>query len=426
MAKTPVKFLLVDDLEENLLALEGLLRRDEVDLLKARSGPEALELLLVHDVALVLLDVQMPVMDGFEVAELMRGTERTRRVPIIFITAGAMDIQRRFRGYEAGAVDFLFKPIEPHILKSKAEVFFELFRQRQEVARQRDELRIVAEENARLLSESRRNEEEVRQIRDELARANTELERRVQERTARLRETIGDLEHFSYTITHDMRAPLRSMEAFGKILMEENAPQLDPAGKDFLRRIVDSARRMDQLITDSLSYSKIVRGEMELSPVDVGALLRGMIESYPEFQPPKAEIELAGDIPLVLGNQAALTQCFSNLLGNAVKFVAPDKLPKIRVWPEVRQKTGPEQSIASETGLVRIYVEDNGIGIPPEFREKIFAMFQKLSKNYQGTGIGLALVKKVVERMKGRVGVESAPDQGSRFWVELRRALVDV
>ena len=118
MEHAPVKFLLVDDVEENLLALEGLLRRDGLELLKARSGPEALELLLVHDVALALLDVQMPVMDGFELAELMRGTERTRRIPIIFVTAGGIDSQRLFRGYETGAVDFLFKPIEPHILLS--------------------------------------------------------------------------------------------------------------------------------------------------------------------------------------------------------------------------------------------------------------------------------------------------------------------
>src|ERR1700759_3473248 len=136
----PVHFLLVDDLEENLLSLEALLRRDGLTLLKARSGDEALELLLRHDVALALIDVQMPGLDGFELAELMRGNERPRRVPIIFVTAGSADRQRRFRGYEAGAVDFIYKPIEPDILRSKTEVFFELYRQRQQIATQRDEL----------------------------------------------------------------------------------------------------------------------------------------------------------------------------------------------------------------------------------------------------------------------------------------------
>src|SRR3984893_14031906 len=141
----PVYFLLVDDLEENLLSLEGLLRRDGLVLLKAHSGPEALELLLEYDVALAILDVQRPEMDGYEVAELMRGTERTRRAPIIFLTAGAADRQRRFRGYEAGAVDFLNKPIEPDILRSKASVFFELYQQRYQIAAQRDQLRAYAE-----------------------------------------------------------------------------------------------------------------------------------------------------------------------------------------------------------------------------------------------------------------------------------------
>src|SRR6201991_3742957 len=142
---SPVYFLLVDDLEENLLSLEALLRRDGLVLLKARSGDEALELLLDHDVALALVDVQMPGLNGFELAELMRGNERTRRIPIIFLTAGNADGQRRFRGYEAGAVDFIQKPIESDILRSKADVFFELFRQRQQIAEQRDELEVHAE-----------------------------------------------------------------------------------------------------------------------------------------------------------------------------------------------------------------------------------------------------------------------------------------
>lgn len=140
-----VHFLLVDDLEENLLSLGALLRRDGLVLLKARSGDEALELLLLHDVALALVDVQMPGLNGFELAELMRGNERTRRVPIIFVTAGSADSQRRFRGYEAGAVDFIQKPIEPDILRSKAEVFFDLYRQRQQIAQQRDTLEANAE-----------------------------------------------------------------------------------------------------------------------------------------------------------------------------------------------------------------------------------------------------------------------------------------
>jgi PAS domain S-box-containing protein len=243
----------------------------------------------------------------------------------------------------------------------------------------------------------------------ERKRLQGELEQLVTERTARLRETIADLEHFSYTITHDMRAPLRAMQTFGQILQSEYADRLDDSGRDYLERIIHSSQRMDLLITDALSYAKIVKQEMDLEPVDIETLLRGMISSYPEFQMPNAMVVLEDGIPCVLGNKAGLTQCFSNLLGNAVKVVAPGVRPRVRVWGEA----------AGE--FVRIWVEDNGIGISTEGQKKIFTMFQRLSKKHEGTGIGLALVQKVVERMGGKVGVESETGKGSRFWIDVKK-----
>lgn len=243
-----------------------------------------------------------------------------------------------------------------------------------------------------------------------LRRQQDELEERVAERTARLKETVAELEHFSYTITHDMRAPLRAMQAFAQLLEMDYQNCLDDAGRDYLRRIIHSSQRMDHLITDSLNYAKVVRQHLELEPVDIGPLVEGMIESYQEFQPPGADVRVDKSIPQVLGNKAGLTQCFSNLLSNAVKFVAPGTLPTIRVRGEL------------QGGWVRIWVEDNGIGISPRDQARIFAMFQRLSKDHEGTGIGLALVQKVVERMRGRVGVESEPGMGSRFWIELQSA----
>jgi len=248
-------------------------------------------------------------------------------------------------------------------------------------------------------------------------RSRQELERLVDERTARLRETIGELEHFSYTITHDMRAPLRAMEAFGNILRTEYADRMDDTGKDFTRRIVESAQRMDRLITDALSYSKVVQTEMELEPVNAGLLLRGMLESYPEFQWPRVDIALSGNIPPVMANTAGLTQCFSNLLNNAIKFVERGKVPQVRIRAETREAS-PDGG-GHHRRMVRIWFEDNGIGIPEDQLQRIFVMFQRVSKDYEGTGIGLALVRKMVERMKGAVGVESVESNGSRFWLEL-------
>jgi signal transduction histidine kinase len=196
------------------------------------------------------------------------------------------------------------------------------------------------------------------------------------------------------------------------MLLEECSECLSPTRRDYIRRIINSADRMDLLITDALQYSGVVREKFNLEPVDTGVLLRGIVETYLQFQPPRAEIRVADSLPVVLGNQAGLIQCFSNLLSNAVKFVHPDKTPEVRVWAEAR---------LASNGFVRIWFEDKGIGIEKQHQDKIWGMFQKLNQSSQGTGIGLALVSKSVERMGGRVGVESDVGQGSRFWVELRQ-----
>jgi len=239
-----------------------------------------------------------------------------------------------------------------------------------------------------------------------------EAEKTAQKAKAAMTRYASDLEGFSYSLAHDMRAPLRAMRSFTSLIEQKDGHRLSPMSQDYLERIGTSAERLDELVRDSLSYAKIVREEMPLHPVDVCQLLRGMLQTYPNLQPPEAEIHIDCDRVLVRGNPAGLTQCFSNLLTNAVKFVAPGAKPWVRIWAE-------DQDVR-----FRIWVEDRGIGIPQDAREKIFGMFQRLhrSEEYPGTGIGLALVRKVVQRMGGNVGVESALGQGSKFWVELPKA----
>ena len=263
---------------------------------------------------------------------------------------------------------------------------------------------------ARDITERKNSEEALRQAQAKLQEYATNLEVTVQQRTAELQKTVNELEHFSYSITHDMRAPLRSMHSFATLLLNDFAPALPPLAQDYLKRIATSADRMDHLITDALDYSKAMREELKLASVDSEKLLRGMIASYPAFQPPAANIEIQGHLPIVLANHAGLTQCFSNLLNNAVKFIPHGQVPHVRIRAETRDP------------MVRLWFEDNGIGIPSEMHERIFGMFQRLSGQYEGTGIGLALVGKVVERMGGKVGVESEPGHGSRFWLELKSA----
>lgn len=253
--------------------------------------------------------------------------------------------------------------------------------------------------------------------------AQAELQRLVDERTARLQELVGELEHFSYTITHDLKSPLRAMRGFAEMMSVTCAECDRTQEREFLGRISTSADRMDRLIADALNYSRSVRQDLPLEDVDAGALLRGMLDTYPEFQPDKVRIVVDGRLPMVLANQAGLTQVFSNLLGNAVKFVKPGEVPEIRVWAEMGDAGawGGGDAERKKTGeWARIWVEDKGIGIAKEMLPRVFDMFARGSKDYEGTGIGLALVRKVAQRMGGKVGVESEEGRGSRFWIELK------
>ena len=273
------------------------------------------------------------------------------------------------------------------------------------------------------------------------------LEQLVAERTTRLRDTISELEHFSYTITHDMRAPLRAMQGFAGMLLSESADRLTSESAGYLRRIMEGARRMDALIRDFLQYAQVVREEVPLAAVEPTPVLQSILESYPTLQPPRVEVQIIEPLPPVMAHEASLFQCFSNLLANAIKFVKPGVAPRIRIWAEIRPAAANSPSLSSRggegrveeapsiqefsnpairqsnpAGVVRLWFEDNGIGIAPEHQDRIFSMFQQLDRSYEGTGIGLALIRGAAERMGGKVGVESELGQGSRFWLEFKKA----
>ena len=374
----PVYFLLVDDLEENLLSLEGLLRRDGLVLLKARSGPEALELLLQYDVALAILDVQMPEMDGYHLAELMRGTERTRRVPIIFVTAGAADRQRRFRGYETGAVDFLNKPIEPDILRSKASVFFELYQQRYQIAAQRDELKAYADA---LMEADRRKDE------------------------------------FLATLAHELRNPLAPIRNGLDILRAAPEAQNAQEIRDMMDRQLTHLLR---LVDDLMDVSRVSQGKIELrkARIALSDVLKAAVEaSNPLITTGAHELVLdLPDAPVWLdADLTRLSQVVSNLLNNAAKYT-----PEGGKLVLSARRDGEE---------VLISVSDNGIGIPSEMLPRVFDLFTQVRGNLDrsrgGLGIGLALVKQLVEMHEGVIVAESAgPGKGSSF--RLRLPMVEV
>ncbi|MBO9707302.1 MAG: hybrid sensor histidine kinase/response regulator [Caulobacter sp.] len=372
-AEKPINFLLVDDLEENLLALEALLQREGLRCLKARSGEEALELLLAHEVALALLDVQMPGMDGFELAEFMRGSERARHIPIIFVTAGAANSQRRFRGYEAGAVDFIQKPIEAHVLRSKANVFFDLYRQRQQIEAQRDELEAAAHA---------------------------------------LRRADRHKDSFLAVLAHELRNPVAALSGGLHLLNKDIPPE---RAKDIRSRMDRMLEHLTHLVDDLLDVSRVSQGKISLKKerIELNQALRSAIEASQHnldagghqfvVEMPQAPIWLDAD-------HTRLAQIVANLLNNAAKYTPSG---------------GTVSLIAGlHDGAARIIVSDTGVGIPADMQSKIFEIFAQvedhLGKAQGGLGIGLALVKQLVSLHGGSITVESpGPDMGSTFTVRL-------
>lgn len=369
----PVQFLLVDDLEENLLALEALLQRDGLHCLKARSGEEALELLLVHDVALALLDVQMPGMNGFELAEFMRGNERARHIPIIFLTAGSADLQRRFRGYDAGAVDFIQKPIEADILRSKANVFFDLHEQRRQIVAQRDELATLAQ--ALQGADRRKNE-------------------------------------FLAILGHELRNPIMALGAGLHLLERRDGTD---AARTIRGQMDRHVRHVSRLVEDLLDIARIDQGKISLQKERIvlqDALIFAIEASRPSID--AANHSLTVDMPdapiHIDADHTRIVQIASNLLINAAKYTAPGG--SIRL------------TLSHGDDRIEIEVADNGIGIPADMQARIFDIFAQVRSgnkvSQEGLGIGLALVKQLVTLHDGDIYLKSStPGSGSVFAVNL-------
>ena len=358
----------------------GRLLQGRYDLEIVRDGNEAILAAHRKKPEIIISDVMMPNVDGISLLNAVRGDSELKTVPVILLSARAGN-EARLDGIEKGADDYLVKPFNGRELVARVETQLRLARMREEVA-----------EKQRLL--------------------NKELELRVEERTASLREAIAQMEEFSYSVSHDLRSPVRAMQGYANAIMEDYGDTMNAEGKEYLKRIVQSGSRMDRLINDVLTYSRVSRQGVALAPVSLDRLVRDVIEQYPGFSPDRATIVIEGNLPDVIGHEPSLSQVLFNLLNNAVKFVAPGVKPEVRIRSE---RAGD---------AIRLWFEDNGIGIKPEYQHRLFGMFERIHTDgaYEGTGIGLAIVRKSMERMGGKVGLESDGIHGSKFWIQLPEA----
>ncbi|MBL7044421.1 MAG: PAS domain S-box protein [Pirellulaceae bacterium] len=261
------------------------------------------------------------------------------------------------------------------------------------------------------MTERKRTQDELARANEQVRRLNLELEKRVEQRTAELRSANDELEAFAYSVSHDLRAPLRAMEGFANALVEDYADRLDPDGHEYCQHIVDSATRMDALISDLLAYSRLGRAELRPHATSMQrAVTHALDQLESEIRAAEARVVVKGVFPVVVAHHSTLVQVVTNLISNAVKFVAAGGRSEVKLWAETRGK------------WVRLWVEDSGIGIAPEYQDRVFRVFERLHgiESYPGTGIGLAIVDRAVNRMGGRRGVESRPGMGSRFWVEFK------
>ena len=352
----PVNILLVDDREENLISLESILEQEGRVILKANGGNEALRIALEKEIGLILLDVQMPDIDGFEVARLLKENSKTKDIAIIFVTAISKDEKYALLGFEGGAVEYLHKPLDVNVVKAKVNVFEKLYRQR-----------VV-----------------LNSTNEKLASINKQLD------------------EFVYIVSHDLKAPLRGLMSLASFLEEEIGANPKQEVADLLKMMKSRTERMQGLIDGILHYSRMANNKGETEDVNVKSLINNIVDLI--SPPDNVTFEIADNLPTLKAETIKLHEVFQNLILNAIKYNSKEK-----IFVKI--------SCVETTESYEFSVSDNGNGIKPEHFEKIFGIFQTLQPKDQceSTGIGLTIVKKIVEQNGGKIIVESVLGEGSTF-----------
>jgi len=406
-----VKILVVDDREDNLLSMESLLQPEGYHLVRATSGKQALKILLYEiDFALILMDVEMPNLNGFETALMIYDREKLRHIPIIFITAHNREDENIFKGYKIGAVDYIYKPINPDLLRAKVSVFVDLYSQKRMLQEQEQRLSVINKNLESEINERKLSEEQVKGLNlkllqniDKLEAANKELDR------------------VAFMASHDLQEPLRKILLFSDRLTSRLEGVLDEKASDYLKGIQSTASRLQQLIKDIMTFSKLSVDKSEFTRCNPNKLIDEILLEMEDVIREKNAQILVDNLPTLFVNTNLFRPLFYNIIGNALKYSQKGVQPLIRIYSENGLSNVAVGATARIEKYVRIYIEDNGIGFEQKYSDQIFMMFKRLhhTKEYGGTGIGLALCKKIVEEHNGFITAKSEPNKGSTFIISL-------
>jgi two-component system sensor histidine kinase/response regulator len=372
--QSTVNILVVDDDSTKRFALKTILAPLGENVVEASSGADGLRQLLRLEFAVILLDVRMPMMDGFETAELIRQRPRSELTPIIFVTALDQAETDMGKGYDLGAVDFVFAPVVPAILRAKIAVFVELYRAQQELRRYRSQLEVL-----------------------------------VEERTTALTAINRELEAFSYSVSNDLRAPLLAFDGLSQALLDDYGSKLDKKAKDYLQRMRRASQRMTSVFEGLQSLFRLTSGEIHRELLDVTALSKEVVgEIRAGNQARKVKVEIAEGMR-ASGDKRLVRILLANLLNNAWKFTNTETAPKVVVGTEIVD------------GESRVYVRDNGVGFDMIYVHRLFGAFQRLhsQSDFEGAGIGLATARRIINRHGGRIWAEGAVGEGATFYFVL-------
>lgn len=407
--QSDIRILVVDDREDNLFSIETILEKEGYEIVKANSGRAALKILLKElDFSLILMDVQMPDLSGFETATLIYQREKLKHIPIIFITAHNHNEELLFKGYKMGGVDYIYKPINPDLLRFKVSVFVELYRKTAQLLQQEQKLKAINASLQNEVEERKLSETKVKVLNEQLVQNNAEL-----------KAINEELDRFAYVASHDLQEPLRKILLFSdKLSMKMDSLTL-PAIEEYLSKIVRSSERMQLLINDLLRFSRHTQSNEDFVLTDLNTVLRQVLTDL------EIEIERKGArvrcmaLPTLWVVPSQMNQLFLNLLSNAIKFCPKDRVPEIQISYERNEQMSKGRAPALRQH--RVLVQDNGIGFDDKYADEIFVVFKRLHSyhEFEGTGIGLSICKKIMEKHKGTIAATGVPGKGATFIITL-------